>query len=112
MTVIMLSDFLTSSNLNRDSKVFLKVAMIDIRYFARNKLSRILFHKKNCSLIWQVVFKLKYLFCQEVSIVIIFWGFLIFKQIFFSPQVKRRVIIGIKHGMYELPHELSNDLRL
>ena len=30
--------FLTSSNLNRDSKVFLKVAMIDIRYFARNKL--------------------------------------------------------------------------
>ena len=27
-------------------------------------------------------------------------------------QVKRRVIISNKHGMYELPHELPNDLRL
>ena len=26
--------------------------------------------------------------------------------------MKRRVIIGNKHGIYELPHELLNDLRL
>ena len=32
--------------------------------------------------------------------------------IFFSPPVKRSVIISNKHGIYELPHELPNDLRL
>ena len=43
--------------------------------------------------------------------VLIFWDFLMFDQIFFSPQIKRSVIIGNKHGLYELPHELQNDLR-
>ena len=31
---------------------------------------------------------------------------------FLSPQVKRWAIITYKHGIYELPHELLNDLRL
>ena len=35
-----------------------------------------------------------------------------FKKIFVSPQVKRIVIISNKHGIYVLPHELPNDLRL
>ena len=35
-----------------------------------------------------------------------------FYQIFLSPQVKRWAIIIYKHGIYELPHELPNDLRL
>ena len=35
-----------------------------------------------------------------------------FYQIFFSPQVKRCAIITYEHGIYELPHELPNDLRL
>ena len=43
---------------------------------------------------------------------IIFWDFSMFYKIFFSPQVKRWVIITYKHGIYELPHELPNDLRL
>ena len=43
---------------------------------------------------------------------IIFWDFLMFYQIFFSPQVKRLAIITYKHGIYELPQELPNDLRL
>ena len=43
---------------------------------------------------------------------IIFWDFLILCQIFLSPQVKRRVITSNKHGIYELPHELPQDLRL
>ena len=34
-----------------------------------------------------------------------------FYQIFLSPQVKRSAIISNK-GVYELPHELPNDLRL
>ena len=34
------------------------------------------------------------------------------EQIFLSPQVKRSVIISNKCGIYELPHELPNDLRL
>ena len=33
-----------------------------------------------------------------------------FYQIFLSPQVKQYAIITFKHGMYELPYKLSNDL--
>ena len=43
----------------------IKGAAIDMRYFAKSKLSRSLVHMKNFSLIRQVVFKLGYLFCQE-----------------------------------------------
>ena len=42
----------------------------------------------------------------------IFCDFSMFYQIFLPPQVKRWAIIAYKHCMYELPHELSNDLRL
>ena len=42
-----------------------KVAATDIKYFAGNKFFRSLVHKKNFSLIWQVVLKLGYIFCQE-----------------------------------------------
>ena len=35
-----------------------------------------------------------------------------FCQIFLSPQVKRSAIISNKHGIYELPHELPNDVSL
>ena len=35
-----------------------------------------------------------------------------FYQIFFSPQVKRYVIITYKHDINELPHELQNGFRL
>ena len=45
-------------------------------------------------------------------ILMIFWDFLMFYQILFSPQVKRCVIITYKHGIYEVPHELPNNLRL
>ena len=44
-----------------------------------------------------------YWFCSYI------WDFLLFLRIFLSPQVKRIVIITNKHGIYELPHELSND---
>ena len=33
-----------------------------------------------------------------------------FYQIFLSPQVNHCVIITYKHGKYELPNELPNDL--
>ena len=35
-----------------------------------------------------------------------------FYQFFRSPQVNRCAIITYKHGMYEVPHELPDDLRL
>ena len=41
-----------------------------------------------------------------------FWDFLMFYQIFFSPQVKRSTIISNKHGINELLHDLPNDFRL
>ena len=40
------------------------------------------------------------------------WDFLMFHQIFVSPQMKRSTIISKKQGVYELSHELPNDLRL
>ena len=43
---------------------------------------------------------------------IIFWDFSMFYQIFLTPQVKGWAIITYKHGIYELPHNLPNDLRL
>ena len=41
-----------------------------------------------------------------------FRDFSMFYQIFLSPQVKRCAIITYKHGIYELPHYLPNDLKL
>ena len=35
-----------------------------------------------------------------------------FYQIFLSPQMKRYAVITYKHEIYDLPHELPNDLRL
>ena len=35
-----------------------------------------------------------------------------FYQMFISPQVKWWAIITYKHGIYELPNELPNNLRL
>ena len=35
-----------------------------------------------------------------------------FYQTFLSPQVKQCAIITYKHGIYELPYKLPNDLRL
>ena len=35
-----------------------------------------------------------------------------FYQILLLPEVKRWAIITYKHVIYELPHELPNDLRL
>ena len=35
-----------------------------------------------------------------------------FNQIFLSPQVKLWAIITYKHGIFQLPQELPNDVRL
>ena len=35
-----------------------------------------------------------------------------FNQIFLTPQVKGWAIITYNYGIYELPHNLPNDLRL
>ena len=52
-------------------------------------------------------------FALTTILVIIFWDFLMFYQIFLSPQVKRIVIISNKHAIcgYML-HELPNDIEL
>ena len=44
-------------------------------------------------------------------IIIIFWEFLMYYQIFFSSQVKRSVIISNKHDIYMLRHKFLNDLK-
>ena len=51
---------------------------------------------------------------MQVSTIIFitFWDFLMFYQIFISPQVRRCATITYKHGTYELLHKLPNDLRI
>ena len=51
-------------------------------------------------------------FLQSAVDFIIFLDFLIFYQVFLSPQVRWWAIITYKHGAYELPDELPNDLKL
>ena len=48
----------------------------------------------------------------QTVIFLIFCDLLNFYQIFLSPQVKRWAIITYKHGIYDLPHQLPNNLRL
>ena len=43
---------------------------------------------------------------------IVFGDCLMFYKIFLSPQEKRCAIIAYKHGIYEFPHKLLNNLRL
>ena len=53
------------------------------------------------------------MFMQITAImVIIFWDFLTFTQIFLPLQVKQSQIFSNKRRIYELPHDLPNDLRL
>ena len=56
--------------------------------------------------------KLIHIKSWSTIIFIIFWDFLMFYQISLSPKVKRCAIITYKHIICELPHELSNDLRI
>ena len=53
-----------------------------------------------------------YMLDKATIIFIIFRDFLMFYQIFLSPQVKQWVIITYNHGIYELSHNLANELRL
>ena len=46
------------------------------------------------------------------AVIFIFWDFLMFYRIFLSPQVKQCTIITYTHGIYGLPHQLPNYLRL
>ena len=44
--------------------------------------------------------------------IIIFWDFVMFDQIFLSAHVKLNVISSNKSGTYELRHKLPSNLRL
>ena len=50
--------------------------------------------------------------CASTINFILFWVVLMFYQIFLLPQLERCAIITYKHGIYKLPHELPNDVRL
>ena len=60
---------------------------------------------------WMIPFEVTRLFGTTI-LVITFSDFLMFYQIFLSPQLKRIVIVSNKHGIDESPHELPSDLRL
>ena len=45
-------------------------------------------------------------------IFIILLAFFMYYQIFYSLQVKQYAIITYKHGIYELPNELPNNIKL
>ena len=54
-------------------------------------------------------FSVDYNVIDNTTMHIIFGDFKIFNQIFLSPNTKKSVIIGNKHGIYELPHGSSNE---
>ena len=58
-------NYLTTHRIKLKNLREFKGAVTYMRYFARSKFSRSLVQKKNFSLIWQVVFQLGYVFCQE-----------------------------------------------
>ena len=72
-----------------------------IEYFLKNGLVKAMFIP--------TVFEI--LLFEATIIFIIFWLFYVL-PIFFSLQLKRSTIICNKHAIYELPHELPNDLKL
>ena len=94
--------------------------------FFGSKLSKFLVSKATCFFLGMFKFSLCcsvtgqeqnlsskiFIFHKTTIRFLIFWDFWMFYQIFLSPQVKRWAIITYKHGIYELPHELPNDLRL
>ena len=55
---------------------------------------------------------LQNIFTESTILVIIFWNFAMFQYRSDSPQAKRNLIFSIANLLYELPHELPNDLRL
>ena len=55
--------FIIASQRKPTKFLSLKVAATNTRYVARSKFFGSLVHKENFGLIWQVVFKLGYLFC-------------------------------------------------
>ena len=55
-------------------------------------------------------FSVDYNVIDNTTMHIIFGDFKIFNEIFLSPNTKKSVIIGNKHGIYELPHGSSNEL--
>ena len=62
---------------------------------------------------FQIKFIVNLPYSRSVITDIIVWDFLKLYHIFFSPQVKRSLIVSNKHNIYELPRELPNDfLRL
>ena len=70
------------------------------------------FNKAN----WNVTDLIRFIVMENYSFITIsfitFWDFLMFYQIFLSPQVKRCAIITHKHGIYDLPQEFPNNIRL
>ena len=73
---------------------FTKSATLD---FILRKIEKNLNHVKKVS--WATIME------------IILLDFLMFYKIFLSPQVKQSAIISNKQGVYELPHELPNEIR-
>ena len=62
---------------------------------------------------FQIKFIVNLPYSRSAIMDIIVWDFLKLYHIFFSPQVKRSLIVSNKHNIYELPRELPNDfLRL
>ena len=78
--------------------------------FSGNSINTTVKFKFIVNIYWQYVYTY-FLYKQPAIGFIIFLNFPMFYQIFISPLVKRWVIITYKHGLYKLPHKLTNDLR-
>ena len=71
---------------------------------------RLLIYKRNTR--GTLIKNLEYSSLRNHLLQTTFSDFLMLVQIFLAPQAKRRAVIGTKHDIYELPHELPIDSRL
>ena len=92
--------FGTQTNFNmQNSMVVFTFSVLERKHpFSANLVQKIMIISWSWNLVSTIIF-------------ITFWDFFMFYLIFLSPQVKQCAIIFYKHGIYELPHELPNDLR-
>ena len=73
----------------------------------------VIFWLNDSVILWLVPCQFMCLVIKSIMVlVIIFWYFLIFYKIILSLQVKQGVIISNENGIYQLPYEFPNDLKL
>ena len=103
------------SRISRNTRVQEVWTLLDVGHSTAIDCKLNIFQMASCSkvrILNAIDFIKKRKLAMATTTFIIFWDFLIFYQIFLSPQVKRCGFFTYKLVICELIHRLSNDLKL